>query len=946
MSRPGQEIVYCSTCSTQVRGQDFEKGKAFRVKDQVFCATCRPDLARENAGKPLSASRAVMPAAPSLSSSQFRRVSTPSPEGRFRIWGLGAAAAAILVLGSILLLRSSQTPTDLARPLAQVAGAPTSPEESLPPKPERAQFPAIRDPGENARLLEERLRRKAEDLRAGDLAGPVEATSKDAPPPAPTKDPDPKTPSGAAPPAPTAPGPAPEPLIRAEWGAALAPTRARDFGAALAALRKLPPSVPGASGDLEILGQVADLHREALQILSTIPKGQKLVLDVRKDSGETRRVEGSFLRAEAGRVVLKTESTFEEAELGEILPSSLAQAVAAGGKAPSLAASGLSCLLEGDLEAARKILGDQQAQIPERYWVYARQVSESQRRADPLRALYAQALKDLDAMETASRGVGTLQALLRDHAGDPFVIRNKASLVDRAQGARDYLLLAEELRAVGALRAAKGGRVETFWTSDGDPEAGKARENYLEAVFSTVPDAAYRCWILAGGCCLETFEFSCQGSEFLGAPQKGVREPATPGGPVSLLIKPYISSLKKSHSAHTGPKHAARWEWVPLPLPKYANPGPQSLRILFEQKGFSVAGICISASRSGPPSDIDLKEWIRSRAERPKVELLQAPKVIPILRCLFDGTDRRLVGTLDKGSLSGVLLYQKCFLGLERSEPVTLPPKGELRATYFLRSTTPLSFRLRIERGSDQSVPYDFVVEKPAVGVLTEIRIPFTQFKAINLPGTPAVAPGDLTRNIYVFGEAVDCGLSLNALSLVEIRAAESPRELRPTASERRPLADGVPVFSLDLEGGKKPTAVQTGIVVKAPERAGDRWCLFAEPQPTGVSPLFVDIGGPSSYRFDGDEVFAFDYWVDASVIQLCFNIADRTRGIQHQGSVDKPISGKWTHASFRMADLGEPQTRLRPGDLVAGLYMQALGGSTRKFFIDNLEVVKPRPSK
>jgi hypothetical protein len=520
---------------------------------------------------------------------------------------------------------------------------------------------------------------------------------------------------------------------------------------------------------------VANLHRDALQVLSRISKGQRLALDVREDAGESRRVEGSFVRAEAGRVVLRSESTFEEVELGEVLPRSLAQLASAGGKAPAAAACGLACLLEGDLEAARKVLGTEQALVPERFWVYAREVSESERRPDPLRALYAQALRDLGSLETAFRGAGTMQALLRDHPNDPFVTRNKASLVDRALGARDYLLLAEDLRAVGALRAAKGGKAETFWTSEGDLEAGKSKENFLEAVFSTVPDAAYKCWILAGGCCLETFEFSCQGSELLGPPQKGVRELATPGGPVSLLIKPYLSTLKKTHSAHTGPRHAARWEWVLLPLPKYASPGPQSLRILFEQKGFSVGALLVSALRSGPPSDAELKEWTRSRADRPKVELVQPPRAIPIVRCLFDGTDRRLVGTLEKGSLSGIPLYEKSFAGLERSEPITLPAKGELRATYFLRSATGLSFRLRIERGSEQTLPYDVVLEKPAVGVPTEIRIPFSQFRALSQPGTPAVVPGDRTTMIYVFSEAVDSGLRLDALSLVELRAPDGP---------------------------------------------------------------------------------------------------------------------------------------------------------------------------
>jgi hypothetical protein len=664
-------------------------------------------------------------------------------------------------------------------PIATSAAAPVPLPEALPPERQiGAEATPTRDSGlVEVRFRQAELRRKTEKPESSELpakAGPitkVEAPAVDRTLPE-AKSPDPKTPIPA--PSPAAPPSLSErEPIRAEWGATLAPTRARDFEAALVALRKLPSSSPDTAQDLELLRQAATLHREALQVLSRIPRGQALVLDVREDAGRTRRMEGTFLRADAGRVLLRAESKVEEVEVGEILPSSWARLLEAGGRAPAPATCAVCSLLEGETEAARKLLGDRQAGVPQRYWGYARQISEADLHPDPLRELYAQALRDLGSLDTASRGACTMQALLRDHANDPFVLRNKASFADRAQGGRDFLLLAEDLRAVGALRAAKGGKTEMFWTSEGEPDPAKPRENCLEVVFSTVPDALYKCWILAGGCCLETFEFSCQGSELLGPPVKGTREPAAPGSPVSLPLRPWISGLKKTHAAHTGPRHAARWEWIPVSLPKYATAGTQELRIIFEQKGFSVGGVSISAIRTGPPSESDLKEWIRSRGERPRVDVVQPPKVIPLVRCLFDGTDRRLVGTLEKGSLSGVTLYGKCFAGLERSEPLTVPPQGELRATYYLQTATTLHFRLRIERSPSGTVAHDVVLEKPAVGVPTEIRIPFTQFRALNQPGTPAVAPGDRTTMIYIFGDAVDCGLRLDALSLVEIRAPE-----------------------------------------------------------------------------------------------------------------------------------------------------------------------------
>jgi hypothetical protein len=752
MSRSGQEIVYCSTCSTQVRGTDFEKGRAFKVKDQVFCECCCPEASRGSAGSPPSASRTALKG-PSWSSSPHRRRALPRtnhvPEGV-----LAAVAATAVVVGAVLLLRPSESATVTMVPIVrEPAPPPAAAELPLPgalvaePAPKKESVVEARPPGAL-------IQRKAEETRIPE-------------PPRPEEHP----PELRAAPALAAPIPPPVEAFSPAWEAAVAATQGRDYETALAAFRKSPSPFPDAPRDLELLLRASNLQRQIAESLARIPKGQKVILELRQDSGQTRRVEGSVLRVGGGRLVVKSESGVDEVEVGELLPSSLVGILQAGGSSPDTLACALWSLLEGELGAALKILGDRHGSIPDRYWAYGRKISEVQRQANPARALYADALRDLGFFATASRGVAKVQALLRDHALDPFVLRNKASLIDRSQGARDYFLLAEDLRVAGTLRAAKGGKAETFWTSEEDLDVARSRENYVEAVFSTVPDAAYRGWVLAGGCCQETFEFSCQGSDLLAG--KGAKEPAEPGSALVVPVKPWVSSLKKTHSGHNGPKHPARWEWISLPLPRFGKSGEQRLRVLFEQKGFSVAGLCISASRTGPPAEAELKEFIRSRGERPKIERFQPPKVVTLLACRFDGSDRRLLGTIDKGSLYGVTEYNQCFSGLERPEPFTVPAQGELRATYFLSRPTRLSFRLRIQRGASLTVPHDVLVEHPAVGVATEIRIPFSEFRAINQPGTPAVAPGDQTTMIYIFGEAIDCGLRLDALSLVEIRPPE-----------------------------------------------------------------------------------------------------------------------------------------------------------------------------
>ena len=38
----GQEIVYCDGCRTRLSGQDLDRGGAFRIGHQTFCAPCAP----------------------------------------------------------------------------------------------------------------------------------------------------------------------------------------------------------------------------------------------------------------------------------------------------------------------------------------------------------------------------------------------------------------------------------------------------------------------------------------------------------------------------------------------------------------------------------------------------------------------------------------------------------------------------------------------------------------------------------------------------------------------------------------------------------------------------------------------------------------------------------------------------------------------------------------
>jgi hypothetical protein len=154
------------------------------------------------------------------------------------------------------------------------------------------------------------------------------------------------------------------------------------------------------------------------------------------------------------------------------------------------------------------------------------------------------------------------------------------------------------------------------WLSAADPKAGQAS---LEAEFYALPDQSYRAWVLCGGCCLEVFSFTLQATGLRGIDPKTKQEASyEPGDPAGMPVKlPYLP-LKKIHSQHLGPKEPDRWEWIPLALSKADAPGPKTIRIQSDQRGFAVAHLVVSSTRKAPPSPAELKDLMRDRSSVPR----------------------------------------------------------------------------------------------------------------------------------------------------------------------------------------------------------------------------------------------------------------------------------------------------------------------------------------
>jgi hypothetical protein len=242
----------------------------------------------------------------------------------------------------------------------------------------------------------------------------------------------------------------------------------------------------------------------------------------------------------------------------------------------------------------------------------------SGREADA-RQLFVEAEEAAADPTRIATALANYKTLLVDFSGTAFVARNRLLLGGRPNFGKEYYFLADSIRGAGSFILGKAGKMDSAWLSDRDSEAAAAAQNFVELSFTALPDLDYRLWIYAGGCCLETFSFSVQGTDMV---LPGARATAAnPGGSASIPLRPSLS-LKKTHAMHTGPKSPARWDWIPVPLPKYGTPGLKVVRLLTDQQGFAVAYACVSALTSNAPRESEMKELEKSRSRR-RVEILE-----------------------------------------------------------------------------------------------------------------------------------------------------------------------------------------------------------------------------------------------------------------------------------------------------------------------------------
>jgi hypothetical protein len=322
------------------------------------------------------------------------------------------------------------------------------------------------------------------------------------------------------------------------------------------------------------------------------------------------------IQADADRVELRTgkESTF--VEWSDVSAASLAGLSKAEPRVRAL-----FCLLEGEADAARAALGEKADAVAAKYFAAAAVLKARIPRpaAEEVRAreLFYQAEREWRSMETRGTSAEKYRSLRNDFAATATVAKLMPRVLRRSEGGKEYFFLGPDFSVEGSMRPQKDGRL----VSARDAEGRDLLENYAEFGFFALPGTAYRAWMQVGGCCDVVFGTYWQATELTDTdPQTRKRIAIEPGALAVAPLKLFIRNVKKNHDHKKEPKSAARWDWVELPLPRFASPGLKRVRILAEHAGFGVGAVLVSSTRKTSPADAELKELEAARALDAPVE--------------------------------------------------------------------------------------------------------------------------------------------------------------------------------------------------------------------------------------------------------------------------------------------------------------------------------------
>lgn len=476
------------------------------------------------------------------------------------------------------------------------------------------------------------------------------------------------------------------------WRQAMELATQRDYDGALAALDKAATGLKeeevktAVAADQEILRRIQAIHRDALQVISLWARNEKIPLEHLDENLNPERSEDPFLRADPEKVEIVRGGIPFAIELPELTARALANLLRKKkGNLPETDAKALAlfCLAEGDLDSARQNYTGPSDQIPYKYWALAPRIAEARsgiteagKRESVARKTYFAAQRGYADMKSRAAAVQNYRELLNLYPDTSIVKRRRTQILARRDGAKDYVFLPDDMDVAGTFKAGKQPKYGECWASNADSDPSRGASNYVNVKFYAFPDVPYQCWAYLGGCCMETFTCYVQASNLtFPNPKGGELLKLEPGSNASLPVRPPITFLKPIHSAHGGPKEAKRWEWAEIKLPKYAEAGIKDVRILTDQKGFSVAFIVVSAARTGPPGEAEMKSWFK-KPEAVAAIPEEAPT--PVVAAVVEARDPSLIGhwKLDESGATALDASGRDNSGILVNEPSRVPGKS------------------------------------------------------------------------------------------------------------------------------------------------------------------------------------------------------------------------------------------------------------------------------
>lgn len=430
------------------------------------------------------------------------------------------------------------------------------------------------------------------------------------------------------PPPPTNTTPTPPPPVvkvtpevaayRKRWSEAAALATAGDFDGAVQAFTGA--AGPEAAADLEHLKALKPMVEEARGLLKSWPADKELSLSLRQADGSARPVKGKLAWAgpERGEMAGGGFVEWSDATLASLVRL-LKNKQQGAAPEPVRRRWALLCLLEGDVNAAKELLGG--GELDEKQVLYAAGAAARIPKVPPreaeARALYyksEEASRRPDAMAEALEGFARLK---KDYADTKLVAGELKTIERRLAAGQEYLFAAEDLSGRGKFIFEKREEVGACWKMK--EESTYQSENFVEFSFFGLAGTEYQCWVRLGGCCQEVFASAYQatGLSIKHPTNKNEKMAVEPGSdntaPVSIA-KVRAPKTHASHAKNKEPKTPAKWEWVVLDLPKYDTAGSKTVRIYSTQQGFGVAGALVSATRKMVPTDKELAKMVAEQA--------------------------------------------------------------------------------------------------------------------------------------------------------------------------------------------------------------------------------------------------------------------------------------------------------------------------------------------